>query len=31
MHPPTQALNEATGEERRTLADTLAQLFRLRS
>ncbi len=30
MHPPTQALNEATGEERRTLADTLAQLFRLR-
>jgi len=31
MHAPTQALNEATGEERRTLADTLARLFRLRS
>ena len=30
MHAPTQALNEATGEERRTLADTLARLFRLR-
>jgi glutamyl-tRNA reductase len=31
MHAPTQALNEATGDERRTLADTLARLFRLRS
>jgi len=31
MHPPTQALNEATGEERRTLADTVARLFRIRS
>ncbi len=30
MHAPTQALNEATGEERRTLAETLARLFRLR-
>ena len=30
MHAPTQALNEATGEERRTLAGTLARLFRLR-
>jgi glutamyl-tRNA reductase len=29
MHAPTQALNEATGEERRTLAETLARLFRL--
>ncbi|MCC6210665.1 MAG: glutamyl-tRNA reductase [Burkholderiales bacterium] len=31
MHPPTQALNEATGEERRTLAETLSRLFRLPS
>jgi glutamyl-tRNA reductase len=31
MHPPTQALNEAGGEERRTLADTVARLFRIRS
>jgi len=31
MHAPTQALNEATGEERRTLADTLARLFRIRT
>jgi glutamyl-tRNA reductase len=31
MHPPTQALNEASGEERRTLAETLARLFRIRS
>jgi glutamyl-tRNA reductase len=31
MHAPTQALNEATGEERRTLAETLARLFRLPS
>ncbi len=30
MHAPTQAMNEATGDERRTLADTLARLFRLR-
>jgi glutamyl-tRNA reductase len=30
MHAPTQALNEATGEEGRTLADTLARLFRIR-
>jgi glutamyl-tRNA reductase len=31
MHAPTQALNEATGEERRSLADTLARLFRIRT
>ena len=31
LHAPTQALNEATGEERRTLADLIARLFRLRS
>jgi len=31
MHAPTQALNEATGDERRTLAETLARLFRLGS
>ena len=31
MHAPTQALNEATGEEGRTLAETLARLFRLRA
>jgi glutamyl-tRNA reductase len=31
MHGPTQALNEATGEERRGLADTIARLFRLRT
>jgi len=31
MHPPTQALNEASGDERRTLAETLARLFRIRS
>ena len=30
MHAPTQALNEATGEERRGLAETLSRLFRLR-
>ena len=29
MHAPTQALNEATGEERPALAATLARLFRL--
>ena len=31
MHGPTQALNEATGDERRSLADTIARLFRLRT
>jgi glutamyl-tRNA reductase len=31
MHGPTQALNEATVEERRNLADTIARLFRLRT
>ena len=31
MHAPTQALNEATDDERRTLAETLARLFRLGS
>jgi glutamyl-tRNA reductase len=30
MHAPTQALNEASGEERRALAATLARLFRIR-
>jgi glutamyl-tRNA reductase len=30
MHAPTQALNEASGEERRTLAETIARLFRVR-
>jgi len=30
MHAPTQALSEATGEERRALLDTIARLFRLR-
>jgi glutamyl-tRNA reductase len=30
IHAPTQALHEATGEERRTLAETIARLFRLR-
>jgi len=30
MHAPTQALNEATGDERRTLAELLARLFRIR-
>ena len=30
MHGPTQALNEATVDERRSLADTIARLFRLR-
>src|SRR6188474_2986499 len=29
MHAPTQALNEASGEERRTLAETIARLFRV--
>jgi glutamyl-tRNA reductase len=31
MHAPTQALNEATGDERRSLADTLSRLFRIRT
>jgi glutamyl-tRNA reductase len=31
MHAPTQALNEASGEERRTLAQLLTRLFRLGS
>jgi glutamyl-tRNA reductase len=31
LHPPTQALNEATGAEGRALADTLARLFRIKS
>ncbi|MEW6689029.1 MAG: glutamyl-tRNA reductase [Pseudomonadota bacterium] len=30
MHAPTQALNEAVGEERRTLGELLARLFRLK-
>jgi glutamyl-tRNA reductase len=30
LHPPTQALNDTTGEERRALADTLARLFRIK-
>jgi len=29
MHPPTQALNETAGEERRALARILARLFRI--
>jgi glutamyl-tRNA reductase len=29
MHPPTQALNDADGEERKALADTLARLYRV--
>jgi glutamyl-tRNA reductase len=29
MHPPTQALNEASDEERQALADTLARLYRV--
>ncbi|HEY5899647.1 MAG TPA: glutamyl-tRNA reductase [Burkholderiales bacterium] len=29
MHAPTQALNEAAGEERRALAETLARLYRI--
>jgi len=31
MHAPTQALNEATSDERRALGDTIARLFRLRN
>jgi len=31
MHAPTQALNEATGEGRRALADTIARMFRVKS
>ena len=30
LHGPTQALNEASAEENRALADTLARLFRVR-
>ena len=30
MHGPTQALSEASGEERRALADLLARLYRLK-
>jgi glutamyl-tRNA reductase len=30
MHGPTQALNDAAGDERRALADTLARLFRIK-
>jgi glutamyl-tRNA reductase len=29
MHPPTQALNDAAGEERQSLAETLARLYRV--
>ncbi len=29
MHPPTQALNEASGEERHALAEMLARLYRV--
>jgi glutamyl-tRNA reductase len=29
MHPPTQALNEAAGEEQRALAEMLARLYRV--
>jgi glutamyl-tRNA reductase len=31
MHGPTQALNEATGDERRSLGEAIARLFRLRT
>jgi len=31
LHAPTQALNEASGEERRALGETIARLFRFRS
>ncbi len=31
LHAPTQAMNDATGEERRTLAETLARIFRIRT
>jgi glutamyl-tRNA reductase len=30
LHAPTQALNEAAGDERRALAETLARLFRIK-
>ena len=30
LHPPTQALNETAGDERRVLAEILARLFRIR-
>ena len=31
MHGPTQALNEASGEDRRALGETIARLFRFRA
>jgi glutamyl-tRNA reductase len=31
LHPPTQALNEASGAEGRALAEAIARLFRIRS
>ncbi len=31
LHPPTQALNEASGAEGRALADVIARLFRIKS
>jgi glutamyl-tRNA reductase len=31
MHPPTQTLNEASGDERRSLAESVSRIFRLRS
>jgi glutamyl-tRNA reductase len=30
LHPPTQALNETDGDERRALAETIARLFRVK-
>ena len=30
LHPPTRALNETSGEERKALVDALARLFRIR-
>ena len=29
LHPPTQALNEASDDERQSLAETLARLYRV--
>jgi glutamyl-tRNA reductase len=29
LHPPTQALNEAEGDERRALAELLARIYRV--
>ena len=31
MHPPTQALNEASGEDRRALAELVVRLFHIKS